>query len=112
MNTMTSMILPTRRPASERSESNRLSTFASSTGRAASAVEGISPFDLAERLAQVWSRNERRLGEVAALDASIAAARLRLETKPTGRARADAAGAEELTRDWDARRAVRRAVGG
>jgi hypothetical protein len=132
MNTTASTILPTQRLASERSMLSPLETMAAPAGRGAGVPGALSPFDLAERLVQAWSRNERRLDDLDGLDAGIAEARRRLATTTAGRtlveahlarllarraataasARDDAALAEELSREWDARHAVRRAVGG
>ena len=128
---MTPTILPARRPAPERLESHAFGPIATSPGRGGEPRE-LSTFELADRLVQAWSRNERRLGELDGLDSGIAAARRRLATTDAGRglvethlarllsrraacvsaARADASLAEELSREWDARHAMRRAVGG
>ena len=128
---MTPTILPARRPALERFESHAFGPIATSPGRGGATRE-LSTFELADRLVQAWSRNERRLGELDGLDSGIAAARRRLATTDAGRglvethlarllsrraacvsaARADASLAEELSREWDARHAMRRAVGG
>ncbi|WP_337175592.1 hypothetical protein [Paludisphaera sp.] len=132
MNTTTSTILPARRPASERSETSRFVPIPATSRRGAMDHDRPTPFELADRLAGVWSRNERRLAELDALEAGIAAARGRLAKTSAARAvveahldrllarraacvaaaRVDAASAEGLTREWDARHAVRRAVGG
>ena len=118
---MTPTILPARRPAPERLESHAFGPIATSPGRGGATRE-LSTFELADRLVQAWSRNERRLGELDGLDSGIAAGRglaeahlarlLSRRAACVAAARADASLAEELSREWDARHAMRRAVGG
>lgn len=128
---MSPTILPARRLAPERCDPHASGPIATSPGRGGE-IRELTTFDLADRLVQAWSRNERRLGELDVLDSSIASARRRLATTAAGRglveahlarllsrraacaaeARADASLAQELSREWDARHAMRRAVGG
>lgn len=133
---MTPTILPARRLAPQRFASHPTGIPAIAPGvgggGGGGAVRALSPYELADRLVQAWGRNERRLGELEALDSGVAADRRRLATTSSGRdlveahlarllarreacvaaARADARLAEELSREWDARHAMRRAVGG
>ncbi len=125
---MTPTISQARRPAPERPESPPDPAPTTPFRRS---VRDLDSFELADRLARAWVRNERRLGELDRLDAAVAGARRRLATSAVGRglveahlarllarraacsaaARDDAELAEESCREWDARRAPRRAVG-
>lgn len=53
-------------------------------------LAGLTPFLLADRLAQVWSRNARRLEDLDRLRDKIDAARRRLSSSSSGRALGEA----------------------